>query len=490
MAPLPTPTKPQLVREPAVAGSWYSDDPAQLAAEIDGYLSAVQTNGLTGYPIALIAPHAGHRFSGPAAAYAYYQLKGRTYNRVFILGPSHRAAFRGIALPEYTHYKTPLGLIEIDQETVAQLRTNPLFASQPGADAQEHCIEIQLPFLQRTLARFRLVPLLVSNINREEVLSAGETLRKVIRPGDLVVVSTDFTHYGPSYGYSGPPDNPIAPREAPARLNELLDLAWTKIESRDLKQLVAYKQETGDTICGFLPILLLNQLLPSDAVAKRLTTATSGQMTRDWRNSVSYLAGVFTGLWPYLGPDGPQGLTPEEKAALLKLARYTVEQQVNHGRRPTPDEAGITLTERLKQPSGSFVTLKENGELRGCIGNMSPDTPLYEAVIDNAISAAIHDRRFDPVSSSELSSLEVEVSVLTPPVPVASPSDIILGKHGIYMHKNRVSGVFLPQVAPEQGWTLEQTLQHLSNKIHFPADAWKTGATFEVFEAIVFHEER
>jgi len=175
---------------------------------------------------------------------------------------------------------------------------------------------------------------------------------------------------------------------------------------------------------------------------------------------------------------------------LLRLARYTVEQQVNHGKKPTAEEAGVTLTDRLSQPSGSFVTLKKNGELRGCIGNIGPTMPLAEAVIDNAISAAVRDRRFDPVSSSELASLEVEVSVLTPPVPVAAPEDIVLGKHGVFMHVRGVSAVFLPQVAPEQGWTLEQTLQHLSNKIRLPIDAWKTGATFEVFEAIVFHEER
>ncbi len=481
---------PTRERPPAIAGSWYADDPEALAAEMDGYFKQVKRDGLSGYPIALVAPHAGHRFSGPTAAHAYDTIRGRTYGRVFIIGPAHKANFRGVALPDFTHYRSPLGSVEIDPQAVAQLRTNPLFSAQPGADLKEHCIEIQLPFLQRALKRFTLVPLLVSNLTRDEVVSAGETLRGVIRPGDLLVISTDFTHYGPAYGYAGPPANAIGPQEAPTRLAQLMDQVWVHLENKDLKGLLAYKRDTGDTICGFLPLALLTQILPGDARAHRIVSAMSGQITGDWNNSVSYLAAAYTGLWPYLGPEGPQGLTDAEKQALLRLARYTLERQVKHGERPTPEQAGVTLTERLKQPSGSFVTLKKAGELRGCIGNIPPNIPLFQGVIDNAISAAIHDRRFDPVNAEELDSIELEVSVLTPPKPIEGPEQIVLGKHGVLLQKGKAAAVFLPQVAPEQGWTLEQTLQRLSNKAHLPLDGWKQGASFKVFEAIVFHEAK
>lgn len=486
--PLPKPEVERMERNPAIAGSWYSNDADELAETIDGYFKLVKRDGLSGYPIALVVPHAGHQFSGPTAAHAYDTLKGRTYERVFILGPAHKAQFRGVSVPEFTHYNTPLGSVPIDLGAVAELKKNPLFSAQPGSDVKEHCIEIQLPFLQRILPSFRLVPLLISNLNRTEVATAAEALKAVLRPGDLLVISTDFTHYGPAYGYAGPPSSPIGPGEASKRLGELMDQAWSFLETRNLKGLLEYKQQTGDTICGFLPLAVLTQILPADSRAVRLHSAMSGQLTGDWNNSVSYLAAVYTGLWPYLGTTGDQGLTQQEKDALLKLARYAVDEAVKHGTRPTPEAAGVTLTQRLKQASGSFVTLKKNGELRGCIGNIPPSKPLFEGVIDNAISAALQDRRFDPVNAEELPQLQVEVSVLTTPVVVAGPGEIVLAKHGILLKKGKAAAVFLPQVAPEQGWTLEQTLQHLSHKAHLPVDGWKNGATFEVFEAIVFHE--
>jgi len=379
--------------------------------------------------------------------------------------------------------------VEIDQPAVAALRASPLFTSQPGVDAKEHCIEIQLPFLQTVLPSFRLVPLLVSNLGREDIVSAAEALARIVGPGDLVVISTDFTHYGASYGYVGPPANPIAPSQAQAGLRELLDRAWGLVLARDLTAMAAYKRETGDTICGFLPLAILTQLLPKEARGQRLHSSMSAEIAGDWSNSVSYLSAIFTGLWPYHGPAGEAGLTPDEKTALLKLARFTLERQVRGGPRPTPNDAGITVTPRLLRPSGSFVTLKKEGDLRGCIGNIPPDKPLVEGIIDNATSAALHDSRFSPVSEQELGSIQVEVSVLTPPTTVDGPQNIVLGKHGILLRKGRAGAVFLPQVAPEQGWTLEQTLQRLSSKAHLPANAWKDGASFQLFEAIVFHEE-
>jgi AmmeMemoRadiSam system protein A len=139
---------------------------------------------------------------------------------------------------------------------------------------------------------------------------------------------------------------------------------------------------------------------------------------------------------------------------------------------------------------GAFVTLNDRatGALRGCIGEILPMRPLVDAVVERAVDSALHDPRFMPVTERELGGIRVEVSALTPPKPVASWRDIVLGRDGMTLEKDGAFAVFLPQVAPEQGWDLETTLSYLSRKAGLSADAWRDGAKFETFQAEVFHE--
>jgi len=330
--------------------------------------------------------------------------------------------------------------------------------------------------------------MLASGLSREEVRRVASTLASYVRPGDLFVASSDFTHYGHRFQYLGPPGAQFTASQAPANLKKLLQAAWSAIARRDVDAFFAHKAATGDTICGFLPIAVLLALLPEGSTGHLLKTDTSGNMTGDYDNSVSYLAAAFTGLWPYDAVDGAGSLTKEEKEGLLRLGRRTVDTYVRTGQRTKPEDVGVTVTERLRQNSGVFVTLKISGRLRGCIGTILPVKPLVRAVIDNGINAAAFDRRFKPVRPEELKQITVEVSVLTPPVAVAGPEEIILGRHGIIVEKGGHSAVYLPQVAPEQGWTLEETLGHLSKKAGLGSSGWRDGAHFKVFEAIVFHE--
>jgi AmmeMemoRadiSam system protein B/AmmeMemoRadiSam system protein A len=480
---------PVNVRPSVLAGSWYEGDEPSLARTVDGFFGAVETGPLEGYPIALIAPHAGYRFSGATAAHAYAQLKGRSYGRVFLIGPSHRAHFQGISLPgEVTHYETPLGRVPLDTEVVATLAREPLFQFHPTAHDEEHSLEIQLPFLQRVLPGARVIPMLASSMSPEQTRQVAASLRKVIRPGDLVVASSDFTHYGPRFGYLGPPDRPFDAAAAPERLAELLDRAWAAIEKRDVDAFFEYKRATRDTICGFLPIAIVMALLPDDARGHLLRTDTSGNLTGDYGDSVSYLSAAFTGLWPYDEVEGADSLAPEEKESLLKLARGQLDAWVGSGKRLTAGDLGVDVTPRLGAESGAFVTLNIDGHLRGCIGTILPVKPLHQAVLDNAVNAAAFDRRFKPVAPEELRKIKVEVSVLTPPRPVSRWEEIVLARDGVILQKNGRSAVFLPQVAPEQGWTVAETLSHLARKAGLGSDEWREGTEFHVFQAIVFHE--
>ena len=186
----------------------------------------------------------------------------------------------------------------------------------------------------------------------------------------------------------------------------------------------------------------------------------------------------------------PAPLNAEERAFLREVAARAVAAAAAGESAPDPAgvarELGVPLVGRLAETGGAFVTLHRDGRLRGCIGTIVGREPLAAAVADNGVAAAVHDPRFAPVAPDEVSNLTLEVSALTPLRAVAGPGDIVVGRHGILLEKNGRHAVFLPQVATEQGWDLPTTLAHLCRKAGLPADAWREGTRFHVFEAEVF----
>jgi len=183
-------------------------------------------------------------------------------------------------------------------------------------------------------------------------------------------------------------------------------------------------------------------------------------------------------------------LTPADQATLLKLARQTISYYLENGEAPEPAQLGIDIGPKLQTKRAAFVTLKKGMRLRGCIGDIMPRQALYQSVISHAINAAVNDRRFQPVTAAELEALHIEISALTVPEQVGSAQDIRIGTDGVILQKGGRSAVFLPQVAPEQGWNVEQTLGNLAQKAGLSADAWREGASFLVFQAEVFGEDQ
>ena len=469
-----------------LAGTWYQANKDGLAAEIDGYLANVDAPPLDNVH-ALILPHAGYVYSGQVAAYGVKQVVGKKFSRVIVMGPSHGMRMANVAsVPDFTHYSTPLGEMPLDVEMIDALKEHPEFRTVPYAHEGEHSVQIELPFLQRVLGEFKLAPIVVGQTDVKAARAMAEILLGLIDGNTLVVASTDFTHYGPRFRYMPFRDDVV---------NNLrtLDMgAWDFIEKKDVEGFNSYIDRTGATICGNCPVSVLLAMMPPESEAHLLKYDTSGNITGDLTNSVSYVSAAFTGKWGEGKPVEVEEselaeLSDEDKAQLLTLAQATLEYYMNNGQMPSPDEFGIEITPAMEQVMGAFVTLKEHGQLRGCIGEILPRRPLYKAVMDHSVNSALRDHRFKPVVDSDLSLLHFEISALTPPAPVDSYDDIIIGKHGVVIEKEGRSAVYLPQVAPEQGWNIEQTLTNLSIKAGLPPDAWKEGATFTVFEAIVFH---
>lgn len=474
------------VMKSTLAGTWYAADPAALRAEIAGYFEQAQADARDDI-IGLILPHAGYQYSGRTAAHAIKSL-GRSYSRVVVIGPTHHLPMEDmLSVARATHYQSPLGEVPFDVEFIRQLLKYPIFQDVPAAHEDEHSAQIEVPLLQYKLGSFKLVLIVAGQCSYETVAQAGRILAGLIDKDTLIVASSDFTHYGPQYQYV-----PFT-TDIPANLKKLDMDAFAFIARKDPRGLLEYRQKTGMTMCGYVPISILLAALPAGAEAQLVQYTTSGELLNDYTNSVSYVSAAFHGAWqpsPPLAAQATKGtLSPEDKKALLSLARKTIQYALDKQRVPELAELGVTCGEAVKVPRAAFVTLKKHGELRGCIGDIFPQRPLYKSVITNAIYAAFADRRFTPLQKDECDQIKIEISALTAPSPVASAQAIRIGTDGMVLSKDGRSAVFLPQVAPEQGWDLETTLTHLSVKAGLAPDAWKDGATFQVFQAEVFGEQ-
>lgn len=492
---------PKTVLTSSLAGRWYAFDAKALTEQFDGFFQKAGDRPIDNV-IALILPHAGYRWSGQTAAFGL-KTTNKKYKRIVVIGPSHSAHMEEmLSVPRVTHYETPLGQISLDVEFIDKLLQFPMFQNLPQAHMFEHSVQIELPLLQHHFQNFKFVPIVAGNCSLETISKTGSILKSLVDNETLMIASSDFVHYGQTHRYVPFTEN------IPERIRELDMGAYEHIGRLDSKGFLEYKRKTGATICGYIPIAILLSALSEGSKAELIKYATSGELTDDFTNSVSYLSIAFSGEWgdyPEVKPrERATQLTDEDKKQLLDLARKTILYALQKRRVPEASELGVTISDVMKKPRAAFVTLKKRAvlrrdgnlqpetihQLRGCIGDIFPQRPLYKSVIINAINAAFRDGRFPPVTRAECDEITIEISALTAPKPIASPYQIRIGIDGVVLRKNGQSAVYLPQVAPEQGWDLNQTLTNLSLKAKLPGDAWKEGARFLVFQAVVFGEEK
>ncbi len=268
---------------PAVAGTWYPATPATLRPLLEQMLSGPPATS-TPAPSALIAPHAGYRYSGHVAGDAFRLVRGRAYDRVLLLGPSHYAAFDGACVPRASRYRTPLGEVEIDGEAARSSLTRGAVRQDDEPFRPEHSLEAEIPFLQTCLAPgWRLLPVLLGgNSPATSNARVADALRPLVDGRTLVVVSSDFTHYGHHFRYV-----PFEDR-VPERIRELDMGAIEIIVAGNRRGFLDYADRTGATICGRAAIDTLLALLPATVGGELVSYDTSGRMTGDWTHSVSY----------------------------------------------------------------------------------------------------------------------------------------------------------------------------------------------------------
>ena len=484
------------VRPATQAGRFYEGNPQVLSHEVDSLLARHANDGTYDNVAALIVPHAGYYFSGNVAASAYMALDStKQYKRIFLLGPSHHEWLDGASVnTEADYYATPLGQVKVDHETAVKLttdctdltdsasNTDKILFYEPKAHDREHCLEVQLPFLQRFFTLHSslstkevppIVPIIISTNDFQKLQQIAETLKPYFTDENLFIVSSDFSHY-PSYGDACAVD---------AKTGKA-------IESGDVSQFIATIQANArsgirnlaTSACGELAIVTLMLMMDSQYQVKHLLYQNSGDIDNyDPTRVVGYHAFAIL-----RGEEKTFSLSDKEKKTLKDIAYNSIKDSLDGKPVAVANSSLFILHSSLKEKCGAFVSLHKQGRLRGCIGHFGEDVPLYEIVAEMARAAAFEDPRFQPVTHDELDDLDIEISVLTPMRRIQSLDEFQLHKHGIYIKKGYRSGTFLPQVADEVNWTKEEFVGHCSqDKAGLGWDGWKDAELY-VYEAIVF----
>ncbi|KAF0163281.1 MAG: hypothetical protein FD157_3151 [Rhodocyclaceae bacterium] len=452
-------------RPPAVAGMFYPGDPASLQNELATCLAvAVPRSGSPGTQggaaptfepaapgllKAVIVPHAGYIYSGGTAGHAYAllaPLAGRI-KRVVLLGPCHRVSVRGLAAPTVQAFATPLGSIPLDRAALDALADLPQVVASDDAHAQEHSLEVQLPFLQTVLGQFELVPLAVGQASSGEVAQVLDRLWG--GPETLIVISSDLSHFHTYH-------------EAQA------------IDKATAEHILALDQLTSfDQACGALPINGLLALARKRGLRiERVAQCNSGDTAGDKSRVVGYASFALYEPAAVVADLGPALLVRARNAIAAKLKQPTQAEPVHSA---------------LSQPGATFVTLTQNGQLRGCIGSLQAHRALDQDVRANAVAAAFSDPRFPPLTLAELPHTRVEVSLLTAPQPMkfSDEADAVRqlrpNVDGIIFIAGQRRGTFLPQVW-EQLPDPRQFLAHLKQKAGLPANYWSSEVELQRYE--------
>jgi AmmeMemoRadiSam system protein B/AmmeMemoRadiSam system protein A len=476
-------------RQPVAAGRFYAPDKVTLRSDLSALFGSCVKPSSANEVRAIICPHAGYVYSGKVAASAFSAVdRNKSFRNIFVIGSSHVMSFNGASVYNTGDFITPLGKITINKEIANKLKEgNALFDFPTDAHKQEHSIEVQIPFIQYYFTKDQqIVPIIIGTNNTENIKKIAEILRPWFTSDNLFVISSDFSHY-PSYKTANEVDNATADAILTGNPQKFLNILRENSRKGDPGLLTS--------MCGWTSGLLLLYLAEGnrDLEFRKIDYCNSGDSRYGNKDEVvGYNAIVLyekktTSSKPESLSD-EISFSPDESEKLISMARNNIRSLLYEKKRITVDKE--QLPEIFKLPLGAFVTLKINNRLRGCIGRFISDEPLYQVVLESSQSSAFEDPRFPALTKEELAKTDIEITVLGPLKKINNIKEIILGKHGIYIKKDFRSGTMLPQVATENGWSVEEFLGYTSrDKAGIGWDGWKNADIF-IYEGIVLDEKK
>ena len=475
-------------RQPYAAGRFYPADKNELSKDLSQLFENCKKSSTIWKVRAIISPHAGYVFSGEIAASAYSAIpKNAVYKNIFIIGSSHVMYFDGASVYNTGDYITPLGKVTVNREIADKLiLDNKVFAFPTTAHIQEHSIEVQIPFIQSYFKNIPpIIPIIIGTDKENTIKKIAEALRPWFTPENLFIISSDFSHY-PAYKDAVENDSLTAMSIISGKprifLNTLRNNASKNISG------------LATSMCGWTSGLTLLYLAEGNdkLETKRLDYCNSGDSPSGGKAEVvGYNAMVMidkdqSSSLPHTSGNS-FSFTMEEKKKLFDIAKKSIESRFTDYKYVMDERS---MPDDLKKPMGAFVTLKINGALRGCIGRFFSEEPLYNVVSESAISSAFEDPRFSPLTKDEYKVTNIEITVIGPLKKINNINEIVLGKHGIYIKKGLRAGTMLPQVATENGWSLEEFLGYTSrDKAGLGWDGWKD-AEISIYEGVVLEDKR
>ncbi len=473
-------------RYPAVAGRFYSADKETLRNDISKLFENCKKPVDHKHVRAIISPHAGYIYSGRVAASAFSAIGKKTvYKNIFIIGSSHIMAFEGASAYYTGDFVTPLGKIRVNREIANSLRSNRLFNHPVSAHLQEHSLEVQIPFIQYYLTGDpMIVPVIIGTNNINSIKKIAEALKPWFNSDNLFIISSDFSHY-PGYKTACEVDKATADAIISGDPQNFLNT----LKKNSLRN----EPGLATSMCGWTSGLLLMYLAEQEGNLEfsKVDYCNSGDSKYGNKDEVVGYNAIILAEKKIPGHSTGSlydeiSFTAREKEELIALARNNIRSLLNDRKMITVDENKLPAI--FKQPLGAFVTLKIDNVLRGCIGKFISSDPLFRVVLESSKSSAFEDPRFPPLTKGEFAKTDIEITVLGPLKKITDINEIILGKHGIYIKKDFHSGTMLPQVAKENGWTVEEFLGYTSrDKTGIGWDGWKKADIF-VYEGIVLDE--
>lgn len=480
---------PSKVLQAHLTSPWYQTDPQLLSQQCKALDDIAQSHYKAELDPSqirvIIVPHAGYAYSGKIAAAVYRLIASKSISRIIILAPSHYRLYEGVALPESSSYVMPTGSVYFPEHIIKKLAKKKYFKFDDSVFDGEHSFEIQLPLLFYYLGKkSKVLPLLVGDIDVKEARLIAQDLVPFIDNKTLVIVSTDFTHYGKRFNYT-PFVNSVS-----ERIHQLDAQVFAPVQAQDLLSYMQVMAKTGATVCGKTPLMIFLALCEQHAfgphLEPRLIAYDTSGYTNDSDGSVSY-AGLAFSTQKREDQLIEDQFTQQEQRDFLHLSRKTLGSLYQ----PSVEKLWLPLlsSAAAHEKRGVFVTLYKDGNLAGCIGTIEPQHSLQEGIISMTKAAALHDSRFEPIREDELPKITLSVSILSSTRPVPSYKDIKLSKHGIILENGLQSALFLPEVPHEFGWDLPTTLTQLSKKAGLSDTAWQEPSTkFKVFTSLDIKE--
>lgn len=467
----------QDIQKAELAGSWYPDSPVLLSETIKNYLDQAELVPFEEEVVALVSPHAGLIYSGETAAYAFKAVQARKIDLVVVVGFSHRMSYEGTAVFDKDGFRTPLGVLYTDKQLLSKITDQDKVFADSKPFAGENSIELLLPFIQIALGNPKVLLLAIGRQSLENSEILGNALYQILKDKSnfLIVASTDMSHY-------------LSQVEA-----EIIDAETAEAISGMQPEELFSAYHGKNRMCGIGTVVatqICAKKLDVDKVVI-LKQATSAKASGDKRRVVGYLSAVFLKSNNEKTKIKERGkmndlLNSQQRKELLNLARNTIDLYIRKGK----TLEAKTQDPTLKEVMGVFVTLHKGEQLRGCIGNIIGSKPLYLGVRDMAIASSTQDSRFPAVTVEELDDISIEISALSPLKKITNLDEIVLGTHGVLVKQGFRSGVYLPQVATETGWSKAEFMNSLcAHKAGIAADSWKKPeCEIYIFSADVFGE--